>query len=215
MHWLSIFRLVTFGITAFICLIVLSLSADLCTLIGPFAALTFAPLSLTTSLLTLLTIIPMFIIDRYRQGTYFSFIVVEIACLSVLWVLWLASGSDAAATSSVFDIATGSGCSSLRGVVSQACSETKAVTAFAFLEWILLSVYISILLGMSLRARGRGHSPWLKAVSDDVLFLPAEKAAASPAQVSAPPATVPQPEPSLPSLPPTGTGTAFRGYPEI
>jgi hypothetical protein len=82
MHWLSTLRLVTFGktseshplvlqlhsflndlttgISALFSLIVLALSADLCAVTGPFSALTFAPLALATSLLTLLAIIPMY-----------------------------------------------------------------------------------------------------------------------------------------------------------
>jgi hypothetical protein len=113
------------------------------------------------------------------------------------------------------------------------CIEFKAIAALSFLEWILrrsfffsrytntslccylVMVYTSILIVLNIRAQGRGHSAWSKAVCDDALLLPAEKAVASPAQVFDPPVTVPQPEPSLPSLPPTSTGTTFRGYPEI
>jgi hypothetical protein len=82
MHWVSTIRLITFGktseshplvlqlhsflndlttgITTLFSIIVLALSADLVALTAPFSTFTFAALSLATSLLTLLTIIPMY-----------------------------------------------------------------------------------------------------------------------------------------------------------
>jgi hypothetical protein len=78
-------------------IIVVALSADLIALTGPFNYLTFSPLTLSTGLLTILTIIPMygqprsrvfpaslndtayrFIVDLCGQGAFFSYTIVEI-----------------------------------------------------------------------------------------------------------------------------------------
>ncbi|KAH9974883.1 hypothetical protein BGW80DRAFT_1251105 [Lactifluus volemus] len=227
MHWVSVTRLITFGKTSephppvwqlhsFLNHLA-TVVTILISIIVPVSYFTFSALSLATGLITLITIIPMFIIGLCRRGSCFSYTVVEIVWLSVLWVLWLSSGSYAASANNSFgvDSGLGSSCMYLTGGDLLVCIEFKAIAALSFLEWILLMVYTSILIVLNIRAQGRGHSAWSKAVCDDALLLPAEKAVASPAQVFDPPVTVPQPEPSLPSLPPTSTGTTFRGYPEI
>ncbi|KAH9971806.1 hypothetical protein BGW80DRAFT_419996 [Lactifluus volemus] len=187
MHWVSTIRLITFVLATLFSIIVVALSADLIALTGPFNYLTFSPLTLSTGLLTILTIIPMFIVDLCGQGAFFSYTIVEIVWFSILWSLWLSAGSYAAWTDSLYtkNSSTLTRCTlTLNNManVLQACSEIKAITAFSFLVWILLMAYTFILLGVCIRAHGRGHSPWTKAVRDGALFLPAEIAVASPVQ---------------------------------
>jgi len=116
----------------------MALSADLISLTEPFFYYKFSALALATSLLTLLTVGPMcdqtfgvvgcvtnppcsffacrFLVDWYRSGSLFSYIIVEISWLckpfflfpsrspisspsvAILWVLWLSSGAYAAWT---------------------------------------------------------------------------------------------------------------------
>jgi hypothetical protein len=78
---LSLVRMVTFGTTMLFSFIVLALSADYVSLVPVSTYNHFAALALFTALTTLLTVTPMLVIDMFRQGSFLSYIVVEIAWL--------------------------------------------------------------------------------------------------------------------------------------
>jgi hypothetical protein len=194
-------RRVTFVTTILSSLIALSLSAALASLTGGGAvSFGFSSFPLAASVITLLLVGPMFFVDLYRKGSYFSYVVVEVSCLSFLWLLWLSSAADTAnkdhAISLIFS--GQSGChwsSALTSPYSpnsvyppgypstnyglpkldQACREIKAIEAVSFLTWLLLMSYTVTLLALALRARSRGHNVWQTAVSDGVIFYPNEK----------------------------------------
>jgi len=199
--FLSTARVVTFATTLLFALIVMSLSANLISLTEPVFYYKFSALALSTSLLTLFTVTPMLVIDMLRQGSFFSFIVVEIVWLSVLWVLWLSSGSYAAWTDGQLIAAfpNESTCNfgffSLQGAV-QGCHEIKAIMAFSFLLWILLMAYTVMLLILAIRAHERGNPPWTAGVRDGVLFYPSRKAMGGAAQIQTIPAGIPLSHPS-------------------
>jgi len=138
----------------------------------------------------------MFIIDMARQGSFFSYIVLEISWLSVLWVLWLATGSYAAWTDGqIIDAAPDeSSCNfglfSIPGVV-QGCEEIKAIMAFSFLLWILLMGYTVTLLVLAIRAQERGNSAWTTGVRDGVLFYSARKGMGGGGLIQPAPAGIP------------------------
>jgi len=195
-RFLSTVRLVTFVTTQLFSLIVLSISADLISLTEPLFYYKFSALALSTSLLTLLTATPMSIIGRLRQGSIFSYIVVEISWLSVLWVLWLSTGSYAAWTDGqITAVFPGeSNCdfglfSAPRAV--QGCQEVKTIMAFSFLLWILLMTYTITLLVLAIRAQERGNSAWTTGVHDGVLFYSSRKTTGGAAQVQVAPASIP------------------------
>jgi len=172
-NWPFTFRLVTLATTILFSVIVMSLSADLISMTAPGYSI-FSALALAISLLTILTVTLMFIIDKLRQGSIFSYAGVEIAWLTILWILWLTSGSYAAwkdnqliseypeeATCDFGDM--------------RFCHEIKAVIGFSFILWILLMAYTFTLLVLTLRARGQGHPAWTTSVRDGVLLHTAEK----------------------------------------
>ncbi|KAI9466694.1 hypothetical protein BJY52DRAFT_9129 [Lactarius psammicola] len=180
----------------------MSISADYLALTGgTLFHNEFAALALATSLLTLLTVIPMFVVDRYRQGAIFSYIIVEIGWLSVLWVLWLASGADAASTDQQFFL--GSSCDfgflGDDGGLSRGCNEIKAITAFSFLTWLILMTYTGVLLFLAIRAQERGQRVWKMSVREDAIFYSEAKFGGSPAQVPTVPASLPQSYPPAPA----------------
>jgi len=212
---LSIVRVVTFATTILFALIVMCISASLIALTEPFFYYKFAALSLSTSLLTMFTVIPMFVIDKHRQGSVFSYIVVEISWLSFLWVLWLSSGSYAAWTDGQIidafpnESSCDFGLFSVQGAV-QGCQEIKAIMAFSFLSWIILMGYTVTLLVLAIRAQERGNSAWNTGVRDGVLFYSSRKTMGGAAEVYAAPASIPlsyQPPPqqSIPSSSPYPT----------
>jgi len=222
MSWLSTVRLVTFVTTVLFSIIVVALSAALIALTEPVFYWKFSAFALATGLLTVITTVPMFIVDLARKGAFFSHIVVEIVWLSVLWVLWLSSGSYAAWTDDQIasQFSEESTCSfGVFGDVSganQGCGEIKAIMAFSFLLWILLATYTSILLGLSIRALSRGHSAWKTSVRDGTLIYPTEKASMSPAQGSAPPVTVPHSHhPASPQPFPNTIANSFPGIAQV
>jgi len=174
---LSTVRIVVFVAAILFSLIVIALSANIIALTEPLFYYKFSALSLSTGLLTILTLIPMFIIDMACQGSFFSYIVVEISWLSVLWILWLSSGSYAVWTdvqiidnfpdelSCSFQFLGDAG--DVRG-----CEEIKTIWACSFFLCILLMAYTITLLVLAIRAQGRGNPAWTTGVraSDGVLF---------------------------------------------
>jgi len=205
MAWLPFVRLVTFATVLLFSLIVLSISADLISITEPLFYYKFSAFALATSLLTFMTVIPMLVIDMIRQGAIFSYIITELVVLSVLWVLWLSSGSYAAWTDNQligldplesscdfgnFDT----------GLFTQGCQEIKAVMAFSFLTWIILMAYTGILLVVAIRAQGRGlQNVWSMSVREDAIFYPEAKSGETPVQVHTIPASLPQTYPPAPA----------------
>jgi len=202
-NYLATVRVVTFATTIAFSVIVMCLSADLISLTEPVTYFPFAALALSTSLFTILTVIPMYVIDMFRQGSLFSYIVVEIGWLSVLWVLWLSSGSYAAWTDNQLSILDPSESSCSFGLfgdpgIYQACHEIKAIMAFSFLLWILLMAYTVLLLVLSMRAHQQGRPAWTAGVRDGVLLYSSDKTVGSPSQVAATPPTIHQSYPPPP-----------------
>jgi len=225
-NYMSTVRLVTFSTTLLFSVIVMCLSADLISLTEPNPA-KFAALALSTSLFSLVTVGPMLFIDFYRSGSFFSFIIVEVSWLSVLWVLWLSSGSYAAWTDQqiISLIPEESSCnfgvdfglfSSAVTTGTQACHEIKAVMAFSFLTWILLMFYTIILLVLALRAQNQGHNVWQAAIRDGTLFYPSEKVVGGSPPMAAPQPTVYQsyPPPAQQTLP-QSVSHPYTGSPQV
>ncbi|KAI0303076.1 hypothetical protein BC826DRAFT_328184 [Russula brevipes] len=178
--WPFTFRLVTFATTILFSVIVMSLSADLISMTAP-GYFIFSALALAISLLTILTLTLMLIIDKLREGSIFSYAGVEIAWLTILWILWLTSGSYAAWTDNQLisgypeEATCDFGDLNDVGADIRFCHEIKAVIGFSFILWILLMAYTFTLLVLTLRARGRGHPAWTTSVRDGVLLHTAEK----------------------------------------
>lgn len=114
----------------------------------------FASLGVATAVLTLVSVVPMFVIDFLRKGAATSFVVVELAVLGVLWVLWLATAADTANFGS---------CSS----TDTWCSQFQAAEAFSFLAWLALMAYWIILLVFAIIAANNGHGQiWFTGVTE-------------------------------------------------
>jgi len=221
--YLSTARVVTFSTTILFSLIVMSLSADLIALTtaSPLSFIyKFSALSLSTALLSMLTVAVMLAVDLLRQGSFFSYIVVEVVWLSILWVLWLSSGSYAAWTDGQIMAAFPSESSCDFGFfadpnATQGCHEIKAIMAFSFLTWILLMTYSIVLVVLALRAQERGNSAWTTGVRDGVLFYSVRKTTGGAAQVQTALATAPYAQPPLQPLSPQQPPPvqAYSAYP--
>ncbi|KAF8271723.1 hypothetical protein EI94DRAFT_1796839 [Lactarius quietus] len=228
MTWLPTLRVVTFATVSLFAAIVLSLSADLISLTEPLFYYKFSAFALATSAITLLTVVPMYALAPIRlllddvtlipsrAGAIFSYIVVEIVWLSVLWVLWLSSGSYAAWTDNQIEAfyPAESSCNYHlildNNIVNQGCSEIKSITAFSFLTWIILMVYTAILLFLGIRAQGRGNNVWTVSVREEAIFYPEAKSGGTPAQMQTMPTTVPQAYPPAPASVPVPTPGAIQ-----
>jgi len=178
--YLSIGRIVIFSKTILFSLIVMSLSADLISLTTPVFYYKFSALALANSLLTMLTVAIMLVVDLLRQGSIFSYIVVEISWLSVLWVLWLSTASYAAWTDGQITAAFPEEASCDFGFfadprAAQGCHEIKGIMALSFLIWILLMSYTIMLVVLGIRAQERDNAVWTTGVRDGVLFFSIRK----------------------------------------
>jgi hypothetical protein len=168
MAFLSILRIVVLCVSLLFALISLGLSAHLTFVIEGFfdETNTFTVLGLVTACLTVVTLPTMLIIDSIRKGAFTSTVLFELIWLGVLWVLWLATGAHAAAEASV---AFPDGCV---GYIFQEldtiCHEATGITAFSFLNFILLFAYSVTLLIVALVSANRGHAVWTLSVKQTV-----------------------------------------------
>jgi hypothetical protein len=144
------------------------------------------------------------IVDAVRQGAWTSMIIVEMATLTVIWPLWVATASVSASQSSPTALSTisvftfCSGYTDIDSSLSTACSEFKAVEAMSFLAFITLLIYTFLLLVFTLIASARGHSIWTKPVKGTNFFAPSvnppEEPAPQMAAAQYPPNFAPQPQ---------------------
>ncbi|KAI0285092.1 hypothetical protein BGY98DRAFT_947091 [Russula aff. rugulosa BPL654] len=192
---LSTTRMVVFSTTLLFSLIVMSICANLIS-ITPVGYYKFSGLALATSLFSY-TLAIMLVVDLLRQGSVFSYIIVEISWLSFLWIFWLSTGSYAAWTDGQLTNAFPGEGNCYFGFFSaspvvQACHDIKAIAALSFLTWILLMSYSVTLLFLAIRAQDRGNSAWTTGVRDGVLFysLPSRSSTKGAAQVLAAPPTI-------------------------
>ncbi|KAJ6558758.1 hypothetical protein DFH09DRAFT_1162447 [Mycena vulgaris] len=135
-----------------------------------FVSFSYAALAIATSVITMATVPAMIALEIMRPGGVTSMIIVELSWLNFLWILWLATGAQAAQASAVFSmffggcgpdsesVDVGDGTVVVDNPTSGICHETSAITAFAFLNWIILLGYTSTLLVMSLIATNRKQS---------------------------------------------------------
>ncbi|KIM83956.1 hypothetical protein PILCRDRAFT_818986 [Piloderma croceum F 1598] len=164
---LYIVRVAVFVLSIVFSVIVLGLAAYLQSLTN--VELNFVDLAIATAVLTIVTLPVLLIVDLIRDGAFTSMVVVELSWLFVLWVLWLATGADAAQVSSNFF----SSCDFVFSLSNQICHEVQAIVGFSFLIWLLLMVYSIVILVMAIIASTRGNSPWTSTVKRGNFLAPA------------------------------------------
>ncbi|KAI0316129.1 hypothetical protein OF83DRAFT_288268 [Amylostereum chailletii] len=175
---LSLVRLVVLGTTLLFSLIVLGVSADLLNttvseLDGSYFV--FSALAVAVAVITIVSVVPMIVIDFLRQGAFTSLVWVEVAWFSVLWILWLSTGADTAwANDQVF---VGSSCDFANSIVKTFCNEFKAVMAFSFLTWIVLMAYTSTLIVLAFIGHSRSQRTWTSTVREGFVDGPQEEKA--------------------------------------
>ncbi|KAF5369956.1 hypothetical protein D9758_001411 [Tetrapyrgos nigripes] len=172
MALISILRLGVFGTTILFSLIVLGLGGHLVSKgeLELESTKGAAGLAVATAVITLVSVPAMLIIDMIRRGAVSSLVVTELAGLGLLWVLWLATGAD---NVDQFNTGFPEGCDVLGRLgprfhdLQVICRELQAVSAFGFLNWLMLVGYWSVLLVCSLIAANRGESRiWFTSVGE-------------------------------------------------
>ncbi|KAJ7466423.1 hypothetical protein FB451DRAFT_1137944 [Mycena latifolia] len=168
-------------------IIELGMAGAVTSTIGTYLDVSFSysGLAIATSVITMATVPVMIALEIIRPGGVTSMIVFELGWLSFLWVLWLATGADAAQATTVLRVLLVCGSEAEAEAESDSidfgdgvsvptddptagiCPETSAIVAFAFLNWILLLGYTATLLVMSLMATNRKHvGVWQSSVAD-------------------------------------------------
>jgi len=194
---LSLFRKFVFITCSVFSVIVIGIAADLTNLkTHLFYSVYWAfvqSLSVATAVLTLLTLPTMLIVElKWPQASvYTSMVVAELGWLFILWVLWVATASR----SSAINIILSYDCSVIYG--GSGCTETQAIEAFAFINWLLLLGYSLAVLSFSVRSALNGRRVWFVSVREVTWWPEKGGVISSPVPVS------------------TGTGpmTASHGYP--
>jgi hypothetical protein len=146
---LPVVRNTVFGLTNALALLVVALAAYTFAWAGPSFYFIFSALSVSTGLLHLISVSAMMIVSRVRDGAFTSRLSFEVGWLSILWVMWLATGADAAAA-----------VSGVRCIGTPICGVTQAIAAFSFLNCVILFGYISALTAAAVKAGQSGKNIW-------------------------------------------------------
>ncbi|KAH7922856.1 hypothetical protein BV22DRAFT_1016507 [Leucogyrophana mollusca] len=202
MAFFPLFRTIVFGTTLLFSIICLGISAHLISLTEEYfhEYLTFAALGVATSVLTMVSLIGIFVIDFLHQGAFTSMVLVELVWLFILWVLWVATAGETAADNNLY---FPYGCIYDACKLFLACHEFGAVEAFAFLNFIILLIYTVVILVFAIIATSRGNNVWFTSVKEANFTAPASSAPAQPqqhplSQYPGTPATQPQSPPQQP-----------------
>ncbi|KAJ7073101.1 hypothetical protein C8F01DRAFT_1225840 [Mycena amicta] len=180
---LSRTRLVVLCTVTLFGLVALGLGAALTNTTEKFLSVyfTYAALAIASGVLTLVSVVPMIVLEFLRPGGPTSMIFVEILVLGFLSILWLATGAQTANVLQALDaFGFGSFCDSSFGddTLSSICGETRGIAAFGFLNWLLLWAYILTLIVFSVQAAQRKHTGvWTSSVANAPFgeSAPAEK----------------------------------------
>ncbi|KAI8995537.1 hypothetical protein BD414DRAFT_479817 [Trametes punicea] len=161
--WLQLFRLIVLGWAIFCAVILVGLGAHALSAADTLGLPTFAwsGLAVATAVLSIITLPVMLVVDLLRAEAFTSMIVVELAWLSFLGVLFLATGGAAAERAADFWVS----CSVWSPAAARnLCSETSAAAAFGFLGWLSLWAYTITLLILLIIHANRGHYVWKTSV---------------------------------------------------
>ncbi|KAI1789732.1 hypothetical protein LXA43DRAFT_974141 [Ganoderma leucocontextum] len=200
-NWLQLYRLVSLGFATFCGLICAALGAH----VTAFAEANFqlyyifAALALAAGGVTMITLPIMLIIDFVRRGAFTSWILTELIWLSIVWVLWIATGAVAVNnTAAIFTT-----CDFVYDWANQLCRETQAIEAFSFLAWLTLMSYTITLLVVALISASRGQPIWKATVHDYSAMPPSQTAGFNPnANAFAPQIQQQQQQPLMAMTPP-------------
>ncbi|KAJ7702783.1 hypothetical protein B0H17DRAFT_853042, partial [Mycena rosella] len=116
----------------------------------------YSALAIATSVITMATVPAMIALEILRPGGVTSMIIFELGWLSFLWIMWLATGAQAAS----IDLGDGVDVPDDPTTITDdptmgICRETSAIVALAFLNWFILMGYTTTILIMSLMAASR------------------------------------------------------------
>ncbi|KDQ08826.1 hypothetical protein BOTBODRAFT_555195 [Botryobasidium botryosum FD-172 SS1] len=181
-------RLVIFAISLVFALILLGLNGHYLSVVNQLTNgtiwLIFNALGVAVSVITLITILPILIIDRARKGAFTSLVWFELVWTGILWVLWIAAAAESAGS-----IPFTSSCVAPRGFVGaafyeSACHQYQAIQAFSWLAWLLMFGYFITLLTLAvIQHASKGNTRiWFSSVPDSDFFAPAQPSAMQPQQ---------------------------------
>ncbi|RXW23015.1 hypothetical protein EST38_g2838 [Candolleomyces aberdarensis] len=144
---LPLVRTVAFGAVWLFSIIIFCLSMYIVT--GAYYPFSTLPLSISILSLVALPTLYVFIFSSFsnkNRGAITSFVAVEIAWLLILWIFWISSAGSTVTLSS------------LNYCTRRGCPEARAITAFSFLSWLVITFYAIALLTLSIRSHLRGHT---------------------------------------------------------
>ncbi|PVG03535.1 hypothetical protein CPB86DRAFT_779254, partial [Serendipita vermifera] len=171
MHAFALTRFIIFATLLVFSLIILGLAAGIIASEKAsayvFVVPTDACLGLAVAALTLVSTIPVIVIDALRKGAKVTWVVFELVWSGILWVLWLAA---AAYVSSYLGLLPD--CSLFAGSTASLCHQYNGMMAFLWLGWILLTVHLILILVLAILAKSRGHETVWLAPTLNLTFSP-------------------------------------------
>jgi len=158
----GLFRAITIYFTTLASVLVLFVGASLVS----FGSLDLSAwLAIAAASLTLATLPLMLFLSIYRHGAFTSIVVVELLVTGILWILWLIASGASAGNSDLHlfcrDAYYYYNLSRL-----QLCVETDILTAFSFINWIMLMILNITLFVLAIIQSKRGNNIWTGYVTD-------------------------------------------------
>ncbi|KAF8316048.1 hypothetical protein DL93DRAFT_786760 [Clavulina sp. PMI_390] len=115
----------------------------------------FSELGVASAAVTMVSFIPMVIIDFLRKGAVTSLVIFELVWIAILWGLWLATAIKTASFNGCDDFG------------SMLCSRYTAVKVLSFPVWAILVGYWILLLVFTVMAYvGGNRKIWTAGVRD-------------------------------------------------
>jgi hypothetical protein len=175
-------RTIAFGLASLFAFISLAMAAAVTQFTSKytFGFYSFAALAIATSILTLFTLPVLWFLSSFRKSAITSMIAIELGWTSFLWILWLSTGASTANAAWL-----GSCDAFFYDVAERMCRETQALTAFAFLTWIILLAYNVTFLILVIRQQSRGNSQvWTGYIAETDFAAPATSASHTEAKIA-------------------------------
>jgi len=169
-----IIRMVMFSIISLFSLFILGIDAHIASVLSQDGIVNAANVvTLVIALLTLLTLPPLLAISIMRKGHIVNMIAIELGVMAVFWILWIAASATTTNQLLLY-------CDFGFGDTVLSCSEPLAVQAFAWLNWVIITKYILILLILAILQHVRGNPIWTRPVTNVDLFAPRVMVATGP-----------------------------------
>ncbi|KAF8580570.1 hypothetical protein K439DRAFT_1636903 [Ramaria rubella] len=128
----------------------------------------FESTAVVIAALTLLTVLPVLVMNFVRRRCVTSVVLFEIGWVSILMILWVVSAGQTSGTSMFIDRCSDSDADD---DIQAMCDQFRAIQAFSWINFIMLLLWLAVVMVVALMAHNRGHTRvWTYPFSDAAIL---------------------------------------------